>query len=223
MKRKSFPFYYEKYIAGTYYLTRREKGAYIDLLCFQADKGSMTIDNIREVLNGDFDCWDKIKGKFTEQDGVYVNKKLQAINNGTDKPVVNIEEIEAEIKKRKDKLYKDMMPFIGKYPKEMLRAFYNYWTERNKSGVRMRFELQQTFEIGKRLGTWASRDKEFIKGKEDLPTYKYFTYEQMLDKLDKAGSDPAFWKSYTKVKLDKLPQPVWVHVNDAARYNLIKL
>lgn len=51
----------------------------------------------------------------------------------------------------------------GEYPSEMLTAFCNYWTEKNKSGTKMRYELEKTFEISKRLATWASRDKGFNK------------------------------------------------------------
>jgi hypothetical protein len=49
-----------------------------------------------------------------------------------------------------------------KYGQPMLEAFYNYWTEPNRSGKRMRFELQPTWKLAGRLATWASRD---IKGR----------------------------------------------------------
>ena len=49
--KKSFPFEYESYIAGTAFLSRREKGAYMDLLCLQADKGHLTLQNIKDILN----------------------------------------------------------------------------------------------------------------------------------------------------------------------------
>ena len=35
-----------------------------------------------------------------------------------------------------------------------LDKFVNYWTELNKSGTRQKWELQETFEISKRLTTW---------------------------------------------------------------------
>ena len=40
----------------------------------------------------------------------------------------------------------------------MLDKFVNYWTEKNKSGTKMRYELEKTFEISKRLATWSARD-----------------------------------------------------------------
>ena len=32
--------------------------------------------------------------------------------------------------------------------------FFDYWTERNKSGTKQRWELEKTFEIGRRIKTW---------------------------------------------------------------------
>lgn len=48
--------------------------------------------------------------------------------------------------------------------------FVSYWTEKNKSGSKERYEMEKTFEVGKRLATWFMRVKEFSgqanKGKE---------------------------------------------------------
>jgi len=46
------------------------------------------------------------------------------------------------------------------YPNEMLIKFCNYWTEPNKSGTKMRFELEATWDIVRRLAAWASKDKD---------------------------------------------------------------
>lgn len=60
--------------------------------------------------------------------------------------------------KRKDEFGKSLVPFIDKYGKDMIRAFFEYWSELNKSETKMRFEKQETWEVGKRLATWASRE-----------------------------------------------------------------
>jgi hypothetical protein len=44
------------------------------------------------------------------------------------------------------------------YPPKTLVSFFDYWSELNKSKVKMRFELQPTWELNKRLATWASRE-----------------------------------------------------------------
>jgi hypothetical protein len=82
--KKSFPFEFEAYIAGTAFLSRREKGAYVDLLCMQAGKGRLTIEMIKDILNGDFEVWEKIKGKFIEENGLTIlelDRSVKYANN----------------------------------------------------------------------------------------------------------------------------------------------
>jgi hypothetical protein len=55
-----------------------------------------------------------------------------------------------------------VLKFNGSYPEKMLEDFIRYWTEPNKSRTKLRFELEKTWEIGRRLATWASRDKSII-------------------------------------------------------------
>ena len=71
----------------------------------------------------------------------------------------NLEKIE----KRKLDFEKSLVPYMeghgGKYSGDMLRAFADYWTEPNRSNTKMRFELEKTWELGRRLSTWASRER----------------------------------------------------------------
>lgn len=64
---------------------------------------------------------------------------------------------------RKESFYQSLIPFVGKYPKDMIRAFFDYWSELNKSETKMRYELEKTWELPKRLATWASREKVSCK------------------------------------------------------------
>lgn len=43
---------------------------------------------------------------------------------------------------------------VEKYGQEMCREFFDYWTESNPNGKKMRFEMQKVFDIKKRLATW---------------------------------------------------------------------
>lgn len=74
------------------------------------------------------------------------------------------EEIKNEKNEEKERVFKsEVWQFIDQYPETILKAFLNYWTEKNKSGTKMKWEMQETFEVSKRLATWASRDKDFVK------------------------------------------------------------
>ena len=70
---------------------------------------------------------------------------------------------------RKDVFYSSLVAFVPTYDKEMIRAFFNYWSEFNKSGTKMRFELEKTWELPKRLVTWVNREK-IPKTKTDVGT-----------------------------------------------------
>lgn len=61
--------------------------------------------------------------------------------------------------KRKDEFGKTLVPYMEKYGKEMIRAFFDYWGELNKSETKMRYEMQKTWEVNLRLATWAKNEK----------------------------------------------------------------
>ena len=86
------------------------------------------------------------------------------------KPKKSQEEKEVEIKEevnkieeRKLKFASTLEPFKNSYSRDLLNAFYKYWTEPNKSNTKFRQELERTWEISRRLETWAARDKSFTK------------------------------------------------------------
>lgn len=67
--------------------------------------------------------------------------------------------------KRKEDFYHSLFPYVGKYGKEMLRSFFDYWSEMNASQTKMRFEKQPTWELSKRLATWANNEKKYENNK----------------------------------------------------------
>lgn len=62
---------------------------------------------------------------------------------------------------RRDAFVKELRQYVDEYGKEMCNAFYRYWTEvenrkegSNLASIKMRFEKQPTWELGRRLITW---------------------------------------------------------------------
>ena len=47
------------------------------------------------------------------------------------------------------------------YLPTMLEDFISYWTEKNKSKTKMRFELQKTWDTKRRLANWNNNNKKF--------------------------------------------------------------
>ena len=78
-----------------------------------------------------------------------------------DKPKKTKEEIAAATEKRKEKFYQELVPYVATYDKGMIRKFYDYWSEMNKSKTRMRCETEKTWDLNLRLQNWARRNKDF--------------------------------------------------------------
>lgn len=63
---------------------------------------------------------------------------------------------------KRERTFRDgLAPFVSKYGEEMIRAFCDYWTERNKSGTKMRFELEKTWDTARRLVRWDMNNNKF--------------------------------------------------------------
>ena len=89
--------------------------------------------------------------------------------------VVNYKAYQLEEPKKKrnlqnvtDKFVLEVSAFKEKYSTEMLEAFVDYWTEPNKSKTKLRYELQKTFDVGRRLKTWSKNDSKFNNKKSDV-------------------------------------------------------
>ena len=67
----------------------------------------------------------------------------------------------ATIEQRKQSFYETLLPYREQYDASLLESFFSYWTETNRSNTKLRFELERTFEVGKRLARWASNDNNF--------------------------------------------------------------
>ena len=77
-------------------------------------------------------------------------------DNVKDKVINNIEH-------RKNKFYESLSIFVSEYPREMIRDFYNYWSEHGTNDKKMRFEKQTTFGVKQRLTVWYNKNPNQYK------------------------------------------------------------
>ncbi|MCM1354726.1 MAG: DUF4373 domain-containing protein [Bacteroides sp.] len=68
-------------------------------------------------------------------------------------------------KQREQKFYNSLVPYLDKYGKDMIRNFFDYWSEPTRSGDKMRFEKQETWDLSRRLAIWSKRSNDFENGK----------------------------------------------------------
>lgn len=79
MKDPAFLFYPNDWIGGTMGMTFEEKGAYIELLMMQFNRGHMTLHMIGQTIG---QLWDKIQDKFVlDNEGRYYNVRLEEEQN----------------------------------------------------------------------------------------------------------------------------------------------
>ena len=135
------------------------------------------------------------KGKFVGYDYfVFEQPKLDKPTTGKCKSDNNLQISKEVIKERinkntlsKSEKFKSEV-FSYDYPKSMLEGFYDYWSEPNKSKTKERWQLQPTFEISRRLKTWAKREKSFkpkqTMSKIDMHLQSQKQAEELLKKYN---------------------------------------
>lgn len=97
----------------------------------------------------------KSNPNVNDNDNDNVNDDKDNTPNGVQKKVA----AKAATLKRKEEFKASLFPYVEKYGKDMIRAFFDYWSELNKSETKMRCEMQKTWEVNLRLATWAKNEK----------------------------------------------------------------
>ncbi len=68
-----------------------------------------------------------------------------------------------KIEMAKSKLNKLIADYSNQYDKELIQKFYDYWTEPTKSGTKCKYELERTWDTGRRLARWFENQDKFNK------------------------------------------------------------
>jgi len=97
---------------------------------------------------------------------VYTTKEVKKdnnINSGEDHRVFR----ESEFKKTLARFIKSPANPDGQYSLETVKAFYEFWSEWDTKKNKMAWELKPTWEVAKRLSTWARKEKEYNPKKQN--------------------------------------------------------
>lgn len=79
---------------------------------------------------------------------------------------------DGEVSKRKAKFADSLKPFVATYGKDMMNEFYNYWSECNRAPKpKMRWELEKTWELSKRIARWSRNNTKRTEPEIDLTNY----------------------------------------------------
>jgi len=77
-----------------------------------------------------------------------------------DKPLTN-KPSNQETKECRENSFREQVAQHTQYNPKMLEAFSDYWTESKPKGKKLKFEMQRTFDIKRRLKTWSKNDTKF--------------------------------------------------------------
>ena len=141
----------------------------------------LAFEGIKRALKADLIKYEQIKAKRIEsgrkggkqtqanQASATSAKANQAVNvNGNVSVTVNGTVITKEVR---ELTFREQVAQHTTYDALMLDEFADYWTESNPKGKKLKFELQKTFDIARRLKKWSSNN--FNTSKEstmELPT-----------------------------------------------------
>ena len=63
----------------------------------------------------------------------------------------------AEMLRRREGFYRSCLAYVPEYGERMVRDFFNFWSEANAARSKMRFEIERTWELKRRMALWAGR------------------------------------------------------------------
>jgi len=115
-------------------------------------KGNESVAKIANATN----AIAKIADNDNEYDNDYDINIKETSPKGEAKKKVSLA-LSRPIDIRKKEFYESILPYTDRYERDMLNDFYQYWTEMDRRRQRMRFEMQKTWETGKRLAVWARK------------------------------------------------------------------
>ena len=67
------------------------------------------------------------------------------------------------LKERSHSFGEKLIPYMEQYGNGMIREFFDYWTETNENGQKMRFEKEKAFDISRRLERWHKNNLNKMK------------------------------------------------------------
>ena len=105
--------------------------------------------------------------KISKTHQKHIKNTQTTMYNNVNNNNTNIVDRENKFKNEVIKCGQSITPVV---PQETIDKFCDYWTERNKSGSKMLFELNKTWDTNRRLRRWV--DSDFNKSKI-VPKEKY--------------------------------------------------
>tara|TARA_R110000803_G_scaffold44129_1_gene93558 strand:+ start:270 stop:821 length:552 start_codon:yes stop_codon:yes gene_type:complete len=122
---------------------------------------NIAFEPIKQNLKRDLKKWEKFIEKQRVNGSLGGRPKTQITQAFSGKPKkavsVNVS-VKDNIEYRLADFKKSLQQFLSEFDKKTLNEFYLYWTEKKPNGKKMRYEMEKTFDIGRRLKRWDSNN-----------------------------------------------------------------
>lgn len=132
----------------------------------------LTFEPIKQCLKRDLQKYENIRLKNIEnankrwkKNNATASDRMQTNTKNAVNDSVSDKDINNNIDSRKQKFASTLKEFSNIYSRDMLKEFYAYWTEPNKTNTKFRQELEKTWDIKRRLDAWSKNDKTFKSNK----------------------------------------------------------
>lgn len=89
------------------------------------------------------------------------------------------------VAERKNRFASDLQPYLDKYGRDTLNAFFLYWTQVSDGGRKMLYEKQRSFQIPNRLAAW--KRNNYGPAPHDSPHADGTIYHQSQMNVNKGG------------------------------------
>lgn len=132
----------------------------------------LTFEGVKQNLKRDLKKWE-LRAENSRKNGVKGGRprknpeKPNGLIENPEKPkkpvtvnvtVTDTVNVKKNISNREADFLKSLQPFLDAYGKDLLNEFYLYWTEKKPKGRKMKFEMQKTFDVSRRLARWKNND-----------------------------------------------------------------
>jgi uncharacterized protein YdaU (DUF1376 family) len=157
-KDPAFLFYPNDWLGGTMYLSRHQKGCYMDLLIAQFNNGPLSLETIKTVLGQDQANWTVLSSKFKkDSNGNFFNERL----------ATEIEKRKKFSKSRRDNVNKRYNPT---YVDTSVEHMNLHMENGNRNENRNDFEKSEKLLIPDMQKTWIKKfPKYFLEKEKDFP------------------------------------------------------
>ena len=160
-----------KRLISTGEITYQSTNRYVIITICNYDRYQCGNFAINEQYNEQFNNQTTSKQRANnEQTKEYNNIKEKNISKDILKKKSRITALSLSFEQRKDIFIEQVAPYTETYGASMVGDFIAYWTEPNRSQTKMRYELERTWDVERRLSTWEKNEAQFGKPNKKCAT-----------------------------------------------------